>query len=55
MAARFDALIVPFSGVGSEDGFEIIRDSAELLNTPFVGSWLEDRVRGKIPAARRYA
>ncbi|KAK9789040.1 hypothetical protein WJX73_005714, partial [Symbiochloris irregularis] len=35
------------------DGFEIVRDSKELLNTPFVGKWLEGRVSGTIPAARR--
>ncbi|KAK9809406.1 hypothetical protein WJX73_003127 [Symbiochloris irregularis] len=53
MAARFNAVIVPFGGVGCEDGFEIVRDSKELLNTPFVGKWLEGRVSGTIPAARR--
>ena len=53
MAARFDALIVPFGSVGCEDGFDIVRDSNELLSTPIVGPWLESRTRGKIPSARR--
>lgn len=53
MAARFDAIIVPFGGVGCEDGFEIVRDSKELLGTPFLGQWLTNRVQGRIPAARR--
>lgn len=53
MAARFDALIVPFAGVGCEDSFEIIRDSAELRDTPILGPWLESRVKDSIPSARR--
>ena len=54
MAARFNAIIVPFAGVGCEDSFDIVRDSQELLDTPLLGRWLEGRVRGTIPAARRW-
>ena len=53
MAARFDAIIVPFAGVGCEDSFEILRDPQELRNTPFLGPWLEGRVKNTIPSARR--
>ena len=34
LAARFDATIVPFSGLGGDDSFQIALDSNELLELP---------------------
>lgn len=54
MAARFGATIVPFAAVGAEDGVEILLDSEQLKQLPFIG----DRVResaAQIPRARRGA
>lgn len=53
MAARHDAIIVPVASVGVEDCFEMLRDSQELLDTPFLGDALRSRVEGRIPVARR--
>lgn len=40
-AARFDAIIVPFSSVGADDSVDIIIDGQELQRVP----WLGDRVQ----------
>ena len=55
MAARFGATIVPFGGVGLDDGFEMILDPSEIRAIPVLGKWLEDNAKNKIPPARRWA
>lgn len=53
MAARFGATIVPFGGVGLDDGFEMLLSPQEIRGIPFVGKWLEDNAKKSIPPARR--
>lgn len=53
MAAKFGATIVPFAGVGSEDGFNMLLDSQELQRIPFLGDQLR-RQAIDIPQARRH-
>ncbi len=53
MAARYGATIVPFAGVGAEDGFNMLLDSQEIRRLPVVGSMLEERSRREVPRARR--
>lgn len=37
MAAKLDALIVPFASVGADEAYDIALDSDEVLKTPFLG------------------
>ena len=53
MAARYGATIVPFAGVGAEEGFNMLLDSQEIRNLPVVGSMIEERSRRDVPRARR--
>ena len=53
MAARFGATIVPFGGVGLDDGFEMLLDPQEIRNIPILGKALEDNAKKQIPPARR--
>ncbi len=55
MAARFGATIVPFGGVGLDDGFEMLLDPREIRSIPVLGKYLEDNAKKKIPPARRCA
>ena len=55
MAARYGATIVPFAGVGAEDGFQMLLDPNEVRRLPVVGAMLEERARAQIPQARRCA
>ena len=48
MAAKLDALIIPFAAVGGDEAFDIAMDSDEILRAPILG----DLVRA---AAQRYA
>ncbi|KAL3153931.1 hypothetical protein ABBQ32_013493 [Trebouxia sp. C0010 RCD-2024] len=53
MAARFGATIVPFGGVGLDDGFEMLLDPSEIRAIPVLGKWLETNAKNSIPPARR--
>jgi hypothetical protein len=51
IAARFNAIIVPFGAVGWDDNFKMLLDSSEILQLPLVG----EKVRQwstSIPSAR---
>lgn len=37
MAAKLNALIIPFASVGADEAFDIALDSDEVLNTPVLG------------------
>ena len=50
MAAKFDAIIVPFAAVGAEDSFDIVQDADDLLNGVF-GESVRERAN-KMPKAR---
>ena len=54
MAARYGATIVPFAGVGAEEGFEMLLDPGEIRRLPVLGSLIEQRSRSTVPQARRY-
>lgn len=41
MAARLDALVVPFSLVGADDAFDVLLDPEEVLALPLLGSFLK--------------
>jgi len=46
LAAKANATIVPFSGVGSDEFFGgTVLDSDELLGLPVVGDWFRERIR----------
>ena len=55
MAARFGATIVPFGGVGLDDGFEMLLSPQEIRAIPVLGKWLEENSKKRIPPARRYS
>jgi len=44
IAAKYNAVVVPFSGVGSDDVGEFVLDSDEVLNLPLIGDWFRKRV-----------
>ena len=48
MAAKLNALIIPFAAVGGDEAFDIAMDSDDILRAPILG----DLVRA---AAQRYA
>ena len=52
MAARFDAVIVPFGAVGAADTAAIALDSDQLAKVPGLGSRVADGAAA-VPAARR--
>ena len=49
LAARLNATLLPFAGLGGDDSFEISLDSDELLNAPLVGPFFRERV-AKMPS-----
>ena len=53
MAARFNALIVPFGAVGCEDSFSFLADAQQQASWPIVGPALKRRASKNIPQARR--
>lgn len=44
LAARLNATLLPFSGVGGDDSFDILADTDELLEAPLVGPFFKERV-----------
>ncbi|KAI8105771.1 hypothetical protein M9434_000352 [Picochlorum sp. BPE23] len=52
MAAKYDAIIVPFAGVGVDDGLNIVLDSDEMKDIPFLGQFISQSSEA-IPQARR--
>ena len=42
IAAKFNATIVPLSGVGIDDSMDIVASGNELLDFPFVGNFLKE-------------
>ncbi len=55
MAARFGATIVPFGGVGLDDGFDMLLEPKQIRAIPVLGKLLEDNAKKRIPPARRCA
>jgi len=49
LAARVNATIVPFSGLGGDESFSLALDSDELLSAPLVGDFFRQRV-GTLPS-----
>jgi pimeloyl-ACP methyl ester carboxylesterase len=52
MAAKYNATIVPFAAVGVDDSLEMLLDSSELKDIPFIGPWVENASRNA-PQARQ--
>ncbi len=53
MAAKYNAIIVPFAGIGVDDGLNILLDSDEILNDiPYLGQLISQSSEA-IPQARR--
>ena len=46
LAARCNATLLPFSGIGGDESFTIALDSDELLAAPAVGDFFQERVGG---------
>jgi pimeloyl-ACP methyl ester carboxylesterase len=44
IAAKYDAIVVPFSGIGSDELGDLIADSDELLKLPLIGDWFKRRI-----------
>ena len=44
LAARHNATIVPFSGLGGDESFTMALDTSELLRLPLVGDFFRERV-----------
>jgi hypothetical protein len=55
MAARYGATIVPFAGVGAEEGFQMLLDPQEIRGLPLLGDMIAQRSRSTVPQARRCA
>ena len=53
MAAKFGATIIPFAGIGCEDGVTMLADSQEIRAIPLLGDYLAQRARDNVPPARR--
>ena len=53
MAAKFEATIVPFAGVGVEDSISMIADSEEIQRIPIYGQRAVENARAMFPSARR--
>lgn len=53
MAARYGATIIPFAGVGAEEGFNMLLEPDEIRRLPIIGNLIEQRARNNIPQARR--
>lgn len=51
MCAKYNAIIVPFAGVGVDDSLEMLLDASELKELPFVGEWVASAARNA-PQAR---
>lgn len=52
MAAKYNAIIVPFAGVGVDDSLNILLDSDEMKNVPIMGSFVS-QAADSAPQARR--
>lgn len=52
MAAKYNAIIVPFAGVGVDDSLEILLDSDEMKNLPIMGRFVSQAAESA-PQARR--
>eukprot|EP00890_Picochlorum_soloecismus_P004874 jgi/Picsp_1/5388/NSC_02748-R1_protein len=52
MAAKYDAIIVPFAGVGVDDSMDIVLDGEEVQNLPIIGSRIASTA-SRMPQARR--
>jgi len=51
VAAKFDAIVVPFGAIGSSDSFNMVLDSDEVLELPFLGERLR-KTAAAIPNPR---
>jgi len=51
MAAKFNAIIVPFAAIGAEDSMELVLDGPELERLPFIGDSVRERA-SRMPFAR---
>jgi hypothetical protein len=45
LAAKCDAIIVPFAAVGADDAYEVVMEVEEMLQAPLLGDFV--RVRGR--------
>jgi len=53
MAARFDAIVVPFGAVGAADSLDMVADAAELSRIPILGQRIAEGAKS-VPAARSW-
>lgn len=51
MAARFNAVIIPFAAVGVDDGLKVLLDVDEMERTPILGGMIKGR-QSQLPQAR---
>ena len=52
MAAKYDAIIVPFAAVGVDDSLNMLLDKDEISRIPFIGDAIT-RNADRVPSARR--
>jgi pimeloyl-ACP methyl ester carboxylesterase len=52
MAAKYNAIIVPFAGVGVDDALNVLVDSDEMRDIPLLGSFISQSAES-VPQARR--
>ena len=55
MAAKFEATIVPFGGIGVEDAITVLADADDIRRIPIFGQRAEEDARRSAPQARRLA
>ena len=53
MAAKFEATVIPFAGVGVEDTLLMLADADDIKQIPIYGQRAEEDARKRAPQARR--
>ena len=54
LAARVNATILPFSGIGGDESFTMALDNQELLAAPLIGDFFKERI-GDLPSLGTHA
>ena len=49
MAARLDAVIIPFAAVGADDAYDLALDSQEILQNPILGPVARNIISRQFP------
>ena len=48
LAAKHDALIIPFASVGGDEAFDLALDSDEVMQNPILGNLATNMLKGQL-------